>query len=53
MNLENMKCFISLAECLNFTRAADKEHITQTSMSRKISSMEEELNVRLFYRDNH
>ena len=53
MNLENMKCFISLAECLNFTRAADKEHITQTSMSRKISSLEEELNVRLFYRDNH
>ena len=53
MNLENMKCFISLAECLNFTRAADKEHITQTSMSRKISSLEEELNVRLFYRNNH
>lgn len=53
MNLENMKCFISLAECLNFTKAADKEHITQTSMSRKISSLEEELNVRLFYRDNH
>ena len=53
MNLENMKCFISLAECLNFTKAADKEHITQTSMSRKISSLEDELNVRLFYRDNH
>ena len=50
MNLENMKCFISLAECLNFTRAADKEHITQTSMSRKISSLEEELNVRLLER---
>lgn len=53
MNLENMKCFISLAECLNFTKAADKEHITQTSMSRKISSLEEVLMDRLFYRDNH
>lgn len=53
MNLENVKCFLSLAECLNFTRAAEKEHMTQTSMSRKISGLEEELHVRLFYRDNH
>lgn len=53
MNLENVKCFLSLAECLNFTKAAEKEHMTQTSMSRKISGLEEELHVRLFYRDNH
>lgn len=53
MNLDNVKCFISLAECLNFTKAAEKEHMTQTSMSRKISGLEEELGVRLFYRDNH
>ncbi|MFR8015952.1 MAG: LysR family transcriptional regulator [Clostridiaceae bacterium] len=42
MNLDNVKCFISLAECLNFTKAAEKEHMTQTSMSRKISGLEEE-----------
>lgn len=53
MNLENIKYFISLAECLNFTRAAEKEHMTQTSMSRKISGLEDELGIRLFYRDNH
>ena len=53
MNLDNVKCFISLAECLNFTKAAEKEYMTQTSMSRKISGLEEELGVRLFYRDNH
>lgn len=53
LNLDNVKCFISLAECLNFTKAAEKEHMTQTSMSRKISGLEEELGVRLFYRDNH
>lgn len=53
MNLDNIKCFISLAECLNFTRAADKEHITQTSMSRKIRNLETELGIVLFYRDNH
>lgn len=53
MTFENLKCFISLAECLNFTRAAEKEHLTQTSMSRKINSIEDELGVLLFYRDNH
>ena len=53
LNLDNVKCFISLAECLNFTKAAEKEHMTQTSMSRKISGLEEELGVRLFSRDNH
>ena len=53
MNLDNVKCFLSLAECLNFTKAAEKEHMTQTSMSRKISGLEEELGVRLFYRGNH
>lgn len=51
MNIENIRCFISLAECLNFTRAAAKEHITQTAMSRKISSLEKELDVVLLYRD--
>ena len=24
LNLDNVKCFISLAECLNFTKAAEK-----------------------------
>lgn len=51
MNIENIRCFISLAECLNFTRAAAKEHITQTAMSRKISALEKELDVVLLYRD--
>ena len=51
MNIENIRCFISLAECLNFTKAAMKEHISQTTMSRKISVLEEELGVTLLYRD--
>ena len=51
MNIENIQCFISLAECLNFTRAAEREHITQTTMSHKISVLEKELGVKLLYRD--
>ena len=42
MNLDNIRCFVTLAECLNFTRAAAKEHITQTTMSRKISALEKD-----------
>ena len=41
MNIENIQCFISLAECLNFTRAAEREHITQTTMSHKISVLKD------------
>lgn len=53
MTIDNLKCFITLAHELNFTRAAEKAHITQTAMSRKISSIENELSVQLFIRDHH
>ncbi|KAB0577190.1 DNA-binding transcriptional LysR family regulator [Fusobacterium naviforme] len=53
MNIEDIRCFISLAECLNFTKSAAQEHITQAAMSRKIARLENELNVKLFYRDKH
>lgn len=52
MNIDNIKSFIILAETLNFTKAASKENITQTAMSRRINSIEEELEVLLFYRNN-
>lgn len=52
MTIENMRCFVNLAECLNFARTAEKEHITQSAMSRKIGSMEEELGIILCLRDN-
>lgn len=52
MNIDNIKSFIILAETLNFTKAAAKENITQTAMSRRINSIEEELEVLLFYRNN-
>ena len=53
MTIENLKCFLILAQELNFTRAAQKAHITQTAMSRKISSIENELSVELFHRNHH
>lgn len=53
MTIENLRCFLILAQELNFTRAAQKAHITQTAMSRKISSIEAELGVPLFHRNHH
>lgn len=53
VTIENLRCFLILAQELNFTRAAEKAHITQTAMSRKITSIEEELSVQLFTRNHH
>lgn len=52
MEIETLKCFIQVAKSLNFTKAAEECHITQTAMSRKISTLEQELSTVLFYRDN-
>ena len=52
MDIMTIKCFISVARCLNFTRAAEECHISQTAMSKKISSLESELETTLFFRDN-
>ena len=51
MNFTQIRYFMVLSECLNFTVAARKLYITQPSLSKQISSMEEELGVRLFVRD--
>ena len=51
MNFSQIRYFMVLAECLNFTEAARKLYITQPSLSKQISNMEEELNVKLFVRD--
>jgi len=51
MTFSQIRYFMVLSECLNFTEAARKLYITQPSLSKQISNMEEELKVRLFVRD--
>lgn len=53
MTIENLQCFVILAQELNFTRAAERANISQTALSRKILSMEDELQVVLLLRDHH
>lgn len=51
MNTTQIKCFLTLAETLNFTRAAEKLYISQPALSRQISTLEQEINTLLFVRD--
>ena len=53
MTIENLQCFVILAQELSFTRAAERANISQTTLSRKIASVEDELQVTLFLRDHH
>lgn len=51
MNTTQIKCFLTLADTLNFTKAAAKLYISQPALSRQIASLEQEINSLLFIRD--
>lgn len=50
MDIEMLRLFVSAAECLNFTKAAEQMYISQPTLSRHISELESMLNVELFER---
>ena len=50
MNFQHLKYFLTVAEELNITRAAERLYISQQSLSNHISNMERELDVKLFTR---
>ncbi len=50
MKLSKLNYFLTVAEELNITRAAQKLYITQQSLSENIAQIEEEYHVRLFRR---
>ncbi len=47
-----MKCFLRLAEELHFSRAAEKQCMAQSTMSQQIHNLEEEMDTKLFIRNN-
>lgn len=50
MNTTQLECFMAVANFLNFSRAAEYLRITQPAVSHQISTLEDELGVKLFRR---
>lgn len=50
MDIQNLAAFIAVSERNSFSRAAEQLFITQPAVSKRISSLEKELNNRLFDR---
>ena len=50
MNINTLKCFILVAENLNFARAAEALYISQPAVTKQINALEAELGVTLLIR---
>lgn len=53
MELRVLKYFLMVASEENITKAAEQLHITQPTLSRQLSQLENELGVKLFQRGQH
>lgn len=52
MEITYIQSFIALAESLNFHKAAEREHTSQSTLSRRIQALEREIGVPLLERDS-
>lgn len=50
MNIEQLQRFLVVADCLNFTTAAEQLYVGQSTISRQIAALEQELGVVLLIR---
>ena len=53
MEIESLKCFVVLSNKKKFTEAAYECNMSQSTLSKKIKKMEDELGVQLFNRTMH
>lgn len=50
MLYRQIQIFLEVANCLNFTRAAENLYMTQQAVTKQIAALEKEIGVPLFYR---
>lgn len=50
MDIANLRAFVVVADTTSFSLAAERLHLTQPAVSKRISTLEGELNIRLFDR---
>lgn len=53
MELKHIKTFVTVADTLSFSRASEILYISQSAISKQISTLETDLNARLLQRDTH
>lgn len=53
MDTVTIKYFLSVARCLNFSQAAEENHISQSSFSKAIMRLERDLGIKLIDRSSH
>lgn len=51
MEMHQIRYFLAVGETLNFTRAAEKCHVSQPALTRAIKTLEDELGGPLFHRE--
>ena len=51
MELTQVRYFVTLSQTLNFTRAAERHHVSQPALTRAVQRLEDELGGPLLYRE--